>query len=126
MRLGAKWLMGGWRRPVSCQVLLSVPQLKQLSRHLPRWRGLARVGDHLIVSEIVYAIRNGFRSKDAPPGYGPHKTLDRRFVRQSHLGVFARIFAALVEEAGMPKRLMINRTHLKAHLTAATLLKKGC
>ena len=46
-------------------------------------------------------------------------------IRWSRLGVFDRIFVALVEEAGVPERLMIDSTHLKAHRTAASLLKKG-
>lgn len=54
-----------------------------------------------------------------------HKTLYNRFVRWSRLGVFERIFAALAAEAGAPERLMIDATHLKAHRTAASLLKKG-
>ncbi len=36
-----------------------------------------------------------------------------------------RVFAALASEAGPPERLMIDSTHLKAHRTAASLLKKG-
>ena len=39
--------------------------------------------------------------------------------------MFDRIFAALVAEQGVPERLMIDSTHLKAHRTAASLLKKG-
>jgi hypothetical protein len=39
--------------------------------------------------------------------------------------VFDRIFAALAAEGGPPERLMIDSTHLKAHRTAASLLKKG-
>jgi hypothetical protein len=39
--------------------------------------------------------------------------------------VFDRIFAALAAEGGPPERLMIDRTNLKAHCTAASLLKKG-
>jgi len=39
--------------------------------------------------------------------------------------VFDRIFAALSAEAGTPERVMIDSTHLKAHRTAASLLKKG-
>jgi transposase len=39
--------------------------------------------------------------------------------------VFDRIFAALATEGGPPERLMIDSTHLKAHRTAASLLKKG-
>ena len=38
--------------------------------------------------------------------------------------MFERIFVALVEESGVPERLMIDGTHLKAHRTAACLLKK--
>ena len=106
-------------------VLLSVAQMKRLAPHFPRSRGLARVDDRRVVSGIVYVIRNGLQWKDAPPGYGPHKTLYNRFIRWSRLGVFDRIFAALVEEAGVPERLMIDSTHLKAHRTAASLLKKG-
>ncbi len=32
---------------------------------------------------------------------------------------------ALAAEAGLPERLMIDSTHLKAHRTAASLLQKG-
>jgi hypothetical protein len=41
------------------------------------------------------------------------------------LGVFNRIFAALAAKGGRPDQLMIDATHLKAHRTAASLLKKG-
>jgi hypothetical protein len=39
--------------------------------------------------------------------------------------VFNRIFAELARKGGKADRLMIDATHLKAHRTAATLLKKG-
>ena len=41
------------------------------------------------------------------------------------MGVFDRIFAALVAEDGPPDQLMIDATHLKAHRTASSLLKGG-
>jgi len=41
------------------------------------------------------------------------------------LGVFNKIFAALAAKGGKPDQLMIDATHLKAHRTAASLLKKG-
>jgi hypothetical protein len=41
------------------------------------------------------------------------------------LGVFNKIFAALARKGGKPERIMIDATHLKAHRTAASLLKKG-
>ncbi len=60
-----------------------------------------------------------------PKECGPHKTLYNRFKRWSRPGVFDRIFAALADEGAKPERIMIDATHLKAHRTAASLLKKG-
>ena len=60
-----------------------------------------------------------------PAGYGPHKTIYNRFIRWSRLGVFNRILAELAARGGGTDKLMIDATHLKAHRTAASLLKKG-
>jgi transposase len=49
----------------------------------------------------------------------------KRFIRWSRMGVFSRIFAALAGEVGEPDRLIIDSTHLKAHRTAVSLLKRG-
>ena len=49
----------------------------------------------------------------------------RRSTTVSSAGVFDCIFAVLATEAGPPSRLMLDATHLKAHRTAASLLKKG-
>jgi transposase len=105
--------------------LLSLVQMRRIEPFFPRSRGLPRTDDRRVISGIVYVIRNGLMWKDAPLRYGPHKTLYNRFVRWSRLGVFERIFAALAAEDGPPDRLMIDATHLKAHRTAASLLKKG-
>jgi putative transposase len=105
--------------------LLSEAQMRRIEAYFPLSHGIARVDDRLIVSGIIYVIRNGLRWRDAPRAYGPHKTIYNRFVRWSGLGVFNRIFSALAGEAGEPERLMIDATHLKAHRTAASLLKKG-
>src|SRR5690606_12977576 len=58
------------------------------------------------------------------PGDGPHKTIYNGFIRWSRLGVFNRIFAELAARGGKPGRLMIDAP-LKAHRTAASLLKRG-
>ncbi|MBB4860576.1 transposase [Novosphingobium chloroacetimidivorans] len=70
-------------------------------------------------------IRNGLRWRDAPTGYGPHKTIYNRFIHRSRGGVFNRILARLSAQAGEVDTLMIDATHLEAHRTAANLLKKG-
>ena len=105
--------------------LLTEAQMRRLEPFFPVSRGLRRVDDRRVISGIVYVIRNGLQWKDAPHGYGPHKTLYNRFVRWSRLGVFDRLFNTLVAQAGVPQRLMIDSTHLKAHRTAASLAKKG-
>ena len=75
--------------------LLSARQMARISRYFPLSHGVPRVDDRRVVSGIVYVIRNGLQWKDAPKGYGPHKTLYNRFIRWSRLGVFDRIFAGL-------------------------------
>ena len=105
--------------------MLSVEQFNRIKRYFPCSHGVKRVDDLRVVSGIIYVIKNGLRWCDAPTRYGPHKTLYNRFVRWSRLGVFNKIFAALVAADGPPDRLMIDATHIKAHRTAASLLKKG-
>jgi putative transposase len=105
--------------------LLSEAQMHRIEGYFPLSHGVARVDDRRIVSAIVFVIKNGLRWRDAPERYGPHKTIYNRFVRWSRLGVFNKIFAELARKGGKPDRIMIDATHLKAHRTAASLLKKG-
>lgn len=105
--------------------LLSETQMRRIEPYFPLSHGIPRVDDRRIVSGIIFVIRNGLRWRDAPADYGPHKTIYNCFIRWSRLGVFNRIFAELAAKGGKPDRLMIDATHLKAHRTAASLLKKG-
>ena len=105
--------------------LLSEAQMRRIEPYFPLSHGIPRVDDRRIVSGIIFVIRNGLRWRDAPAAYGPHKTIYNRFIRWSRLGVFNRIFAELAAKGGKPDQLMIDATHLKAHRTAASLLKKG-
>ena len=105
--------------------LLSETQLRRIEPYFPLSHGIPRVDDRRVLSGIIFVIRNGLRWRDAPAAYGPPKTLYNRFIRWSRLGVFDRIFEALAARGGKPDRLMIDATHLKAHRTAASLLKKG-
>jgi transposase len=105
--------------------LLSEAQMRRIEPCFPLSHGVARVDDRRVISGIIFVIRNGLRWRDAPREYGPHKTIYNRFVRWSRLGVFNKIFTELASKAGKPSRLMIDATHLKAHRTAASLLKKG-
>ncbi len=91
----------------------------------PLSHGVPRVDNRRVLSGIIFVIRNGLHWRDAPREYDPHKTLYNRFIRWSRLGVFDRILASLSVQSGVPENLMIDATHLKAHRTASSLLKKG-
>ena len=104
---------------------LTDAQMARLEPFLPKPHGKPRVDDRRVLSGIIFINRNGLRWRDAPAAYGPHKTLYNRFVRWSAIGVFDRIFAALAAQSDATDTVMIDATHLKAHRTAASLLKKG-
>lgn len=58
------------------QFWLMVEQFGRLELHLPRdTRGKPRVDDHRVISGIVHVLKSGGRWADAPPVYGPRKTL---------------------------------------------------
>lgn len=97
---------------------LSDTQLARFKPLLPnKLRGIPRVDDQRVISGIIHVLLNGLLWRDAPERYGPPKTLYNRFIRWSKAGVFDRIFAVLASGS--------DATHLKAHRTAASLLKKG-
>ena len=106
-------------------LMLTPTQMRRIEPCFPRSHGIPRVDDRRVLSGILFVIRNGLRWRDAPAAYGPHKTIYNRFIRWSRLGVFNRILAELVGQGRGADKLMIDATHLKAHRTAASLLKKG-
>jgi putative transposase len=106
-------------------LMLTPEHMRRIEPFFPRSHGVPRVDDRRVLSGILFVIRNGLRWRDAPAAYGPHKTIYNRFIRWSRLGVFNRILAELAAQSGGADKLMIDATHLKAHRTAASLLKKG-
>lgn len=106
-------------------LMLSEVQMRRIERYFPLSHGIPRVDDRRVLSGILFVIRNGLRWRDVPHDYGPHKTIYNRFIRWSRMGVFNRILSELAKDGGASGQLMIDATHLKAHRTAASLLKKG-
>lgn len=105
---------------------LSDAQFSRLEPLLPKKvRGVPRVDDRRVISGIIHVLKNGLMWRDAPAVYGPPKTLYNRFIRWSKAGVFDRIFSTLAALSEATGTVMIDATHLKAHRTAASLLKKG-
>ena len=104
---------------------LSEEQLERIKPYFPLSHGVPRVDDRRVVSGIIHVLKRGLQWRDAPQDYGSHKTLYNRFIRWSNMGIFDKIFSELVGQDDYPEHLQIDATHIKAHRTAASLLKKG-
>lgn len=88
--------------------------------HLPTdARGKARVDDRRVISGIVHLLKSGGRWIDAPPEYGPKKTLYNRYVRWAAKGVWVRLFEALAAAGGPPTQVLIDSSAVKAHRSAS-------
>jgi len=99
---------------------LTDEQFAKIERHLPRdTRGKDRVDDRRVISGIVQVLISGGRWVDAPPDYGPRKTLYNRFVRWADKGVWVRLFETLARAGGPALQVMIASSALKAHRSAA-------
>ena len=99
---------------------LSDEQFAQLQPLLPTdTRGKPRVDDRRVISGIVHVLKSGCRWVDAPPDYGPRKTLYNRFVRWAAKGVWTDIFHALASSGGPPASVLIDSSAVKAHRCAS-------
>jgi transposase len=99
---------------------LTEEQFAKIAAHLPTdTRGKERVDDRRVISGIVHVLKSGGRWVDAPPDYGPRKTLYNRFVRWAEKGVWVGVFEALAQAGGPPAQVLIDSSAVKAHRSAA-------
>jgi transposase len=99
---------------------LSDGQFAKVEPFLPTdTRGVPRADDRRVISGIIHVLKSGCRWVDAPPEYGPRKTLYNRFVRWADKGVWVGLFEALAHSGGPRLELMIDSSAVKAHRSAA-------
>lgn len=102
------------------QFWLSETQFALISPHLPTdTRGKARVDDRRVISGIIHVLKSGGRWIDAPPDYGPKKTLYNRYVRWAEKGIWTDLFHALAGAGGPPVQVLIDSSAVKAHRSAS-------
>src|SRR3982751_1093004 len=102
------------------QFWLTKAQFSKIKPHLPTdTRGKARVDDRRVISGIVQVLKSGARWVDAPPEYGPRKTLYNRYVRWAAKGGWGVLFRALAQAGGPPAQVLIDSSAVKAHRCAA-------
>ncbi|MCW2284315.1 transposase [Rhodoblastus acidophilus] len=95
-------------------------QFSKIQPHLPTdTRGKERVDDLRVISGIVHVLKSGGRWVDAPPDYGPRKTLYNRFVRWAAKGVWTTLFEELARAGGPTAEVLIDSSAVKAHRCAA-------
>jgi transposase len=99
---------------------LTDEQFSKITPYLPTdTRGKARVDDRRVISGIVHVLKSGGRWVDAPPDYGPRKTLYNRYVRWAERGVWVALFQALAQVGGPPEQVLIDSSAVKAHRSAS-------
>jgi len=99
---------------------LTDAQFVKISPHLPTdTRGKASVDHRRVISGIVQVLKSGGRWVDAPPEYGPKKTLYNRYVRWATKGVWVQLFEALAAAGGPPTQVLIDSSAVKAHRSAS-------
>ena len=104
----------------SDQFWLTDTQFLKIAPHLPTdTRGKPRVDDLRVISGIVHVLKSGGRWIDAPPDYGPKKTLYNRYVRWAAKGVWSDLFQALAHAGGPPTEVLIDSSAVKAHRSAS-------
>ena len=82
---------------------LSEEQFWRLAPLLPiDTRGVAWVDDWRVISDVVRVLISDGRWVDAPPCYGPKKTLYNRWVRWAKKGGWQRAFETLAAGGGPP------------------------
>ena len=75
--------------------------------------------DRRVISGIVHVLKSGGRWVDAPPDYGPRKTLYNRYVRWAAKGVWSDLFHALAGAGDPPEQVLIDSSAVKAHRSAS-------
>lgn len=86
---------------------LTEAQFARIEPYLPTdTRGKPRVDDCRVISGIVHVLKSGGRWIDAPPDYGPRKTLYNRYVRWAAKGVWVDLFHALAGAGGPPAQVL--------------------
>jgi transposase len=102
------------------QFWLTETQFARITPHLPNdTRVKPRVDDRRVISGIIHVLKSGCRWVDAPPNYGPRKTLYNRYVRWAAKGVWTNLFHALAQAEGPLAEVLIDSSAVKAHRSAS-------
>lgn len=100
---------------------LCIEQMSRLRPFFPKSHGRPRVDDRRVLNGIIFILRYGLRWCDAHREYGPCKTLNNRWNRWCHKGIFSQILEGLPSKFAVGETILMDATCLKAHLTVSSL-----
>ncbi len=105
--------------------LISKRQFNRIRKFLPVRKHKNLLDDRLVLSGIIYVIRNGLAWRQLPEFYGKWTSVYSKFRRWSKRGVIQNVFRALASM--LPKRCtaMIDSTYVKAQRTASSMRSDG-
>ena len=86
-------------------------------------RGRSAEDTRRFVEAVLWIARTGSPWRDLPEEFGLWNTVFRRFARWSDAGVWARVFAALAQDADF-EEVFLDTTIVRAHQHAAGAPKK--
>ena len=82
-----------------------------------QWGGVAK-NNRRFFNAVMWIVRTGASWRDLPTQYGHWSNTHRRFLRWRNKGVWEKLLETLIDEPDM-EWLMVDATHVKAHLHAA-------
>lgn len=93
----------------------------KIKRFLPAARRDVRLDDLLILSGIIFVIKNGLPWRQCPEIYGKWNTVYTRFHRWSKKGIFEHLLECQRGKLRKHNIAMIDSTFIKAHRTSASM-----
>ena len=104
---------------------LSRKQFNKFRRVLPLPRARQRIDDRVVISGIIYVLKNNIPWRHLPKIYGKWRTVYSRFRRWCRQGIFQKIFTHFSSKLKKRCIAMLDSTYIKAHRTACSLASDG-
>lgn len=105
--------------------LITKRQFNRIRKFIPVRKNVRRLDDRVVISAIIFIIKNGFAWRQLPEFYGNWKSIYSRFRRWKDAGLIIKIFRLLTQK--LPKRCvaMMDSTFSKAQRCASSMRSDG-
>ena len=105
--------------------LITKTQFNRVRHILPVRNHARRMDDRMVLSAIIFLIRNGLAWRHLPEFYGNWKSIYSRFSRWSRAGITAKIFQHFALRLSKNCDAMLDSSYVKAQRSASSLKSDG-